>query len=111
MPQGFEEGDAKEVGHIVLSAREIVVHAQDIMSFVQESLTQMRAEKSGPARYQNPSHSLAPIPGSSGVLLGAPFGRNQNQLAQRRRDAEKTRNKTKIQIHFELCVPASPRET
>jgi hypothetical protein len=39
-------------------------------------------------------------------LLGAAFGCNQNQLAQRRGGAEKSR----IETHFELRVPASLRE-
>jgi hypothetical protein len=51
----------QQMSYVALSAGEVVVDAQDIMPFVHEPFTEVRAEKPGPACHQNSSHNRAPI--------------------------------------------------
>jgi hypothetical protein len=51
-----------QMEHVGLSACEKIVQANDFVAFVQKSLTQMRADKSGSAGNENPHilQSLSP---------------------------------------------------
>ena len=51
--QQFKPGIAQQVQHVIAAAGKKIVHAENIVPVSEKPLTQMTAEKTRPACYQN----------------------------------------------------------